>query len=652
MRRLHLLCILAFIAGCVDAQPVSRAPSRAAEAQFSFLADREAIIALAGKWRFQPGDDPAFAAPSFDDSQWKLLDSGRPWSDQGYPGMSGLAWYRFRVTLPAGNEAMALYLPIIGTCYQVFADGTLLVTVGRMPPHSATFRSFPTLVPLPSGSRTGPKTVTIALRVWHNPIWARYVGGGPQGEPQLGASDRMTSLARGSVSVRAWRNSMDLTLALIELLAAMISAALFALRRSEQEYLWFAIASLGASASYFLYFYSSTFTNYVHVTDGTGAAISAVSGIAILLFYRTLLKGNFSGLFWLAVACGVISYVDLWLLFTGHLITSQVNASSAVLVLPSFFYVLLLLLKRLREKLPDARLLLFPLLLSTITHSLSAINNSLTTLGQKGLPFSLEVLHAPIRIAYEDLAELLFLLAMLAILIARFARTSREQDRAASEFEAARSLQHVLIPEELPPIPGLAIATSYLPAQEVGGDFFQVIPLSTGAALIILGDVSGKGVRAAMTVSVLIGALRTLAEITSSPALVLAGLNRRLHGRVAGFTTCIVLSVDVDHTLTVANAGHLAPYLNGVEMEMEGSLPLGVLEDAEFPERSMSLAAGDRLTLLTDGVPEATRRSELFGFVRTQGLASQSASTIAEAARAFGQSDDITVLTIDLAPQV
>jgi serine phosphatase RsbU (regulator of sigma subunit) len=205
----------------------------------------------------------------------------------------------------------------------------------------------------------------------------------------------------------------------------------------------------------------------------------------------------------------------------------------------------------------------------------------------------------------------------------------------------------VLIPDCLPSIPGLSIATAYYPAQEVGGDFYQIFPLPSGATLIVLGDVSGKGLRAAMTVSLIVGALRTLVDICDSPTAVLAGLNRQLCERGWGFTTCVALRISANGILTVANAGHLLPYRNGLELHLDAALPLGIAPGACYPEFAMRVLPGDRLTLLTDGVPEAMCLRELFGFARTQELSMQSARYIADAARSFGQIDDITVLSID-----
>jgi serine phosphatase RsbU (regulator of sigma subunit) len=151
-----------------------------------------------------------------------------------------------------------------------------------------------------------------------------------------------------------------------------------------------------------------------------------------------------------------------------------------------------------------------------------------------------------------------------------------------------------------------------------------------------------------MMVSLLVGTLLTLAESTCSPTEILAGLNHRLQGRShGGFTTCLVLRAERNGTLTIANAGHLAPYLGGKELPLENGLPLGLAADTAYAESTFQLAEGPRLTLLTDGVVEARDKAgALYGFEHTAAISSQSAEQIAKAAELFGQDDDITVLTL------
>jgi len=167
-----------------------------------------------------------------------------------------------------------------------------------------------------------------------------------------------------------------------------------------------------------------------------------------------------------------------------------------------------------------------------------------------------------------------------------------------------------------------------------------------GSLLIAVGDVSGKGLPAALAVAAIVGAFRALPEL--APALMLQALNRGIsRNSQGGFVTCCALRVAPDGSVTFANAGHLSPYCNGREIELESGFPLGLVPSAEYPETHFRLNPGDRLTLLSDGVVEARNSAgELFGFERTREISSQSVEQIAAAAQAFGQEDDITVLTL------
>jgi len=266
----------------------------------------------------------------------------------------------------------------------------------------------------------------------------------------------------------------------------------------------------------------------------------------------------------------------------------------------------------------------------------------------------------------RPLAYLIFAAVMLVAMTFRLRRIQNRNREVEQEMAAAHSVQQILIPDYLPSVPGLAIESAYWPAQDVGGDFFQVLPLgrqwSEGGfsaassdqfpAFIVIGDVSGKGLKAAMTVSLIVGTLRTYAEFTLSPAELLSGLNRRLHGRGDSFATCLVLRIAPSGEVTVANAAHPNPYLDGIEIATDSNLPLGITLDVAYPETSLQMLPGQRLTLVTDGVVEARHAAsrEFFGFERTLLISRRSAAEIAEAARSFGeghpQADDITVLTV------
>jgi len=241
--------------------------------------------------------------------------------------------------------------------------------------------------------------------------------------------------------------------------------------------------------------------------------------------------------------------------------------------------------------------------------------------------------------------------AMLtALMLRRLVLSVQEQRRLALDVKQAQEVQQVILPVARTTIPGLLIETEYRPAREVGGDFFQIIPCrSEGCLLIVAGDVTGKGLKAGMLVALLVGAIRSTAELNGDPLFVLEALNRRLIGRSEAHATCLALRIAADGEIALANAGHLPPYLNGEPVVMEGALPLGMMEGAAFSVMRFKLADGDRLVLLSDGIVEATNAAgQLFGFERVGELlrTGKPASEVAGAAQQFGQEDDITAITV------
>lgn len=160
---------------------------------------------------------------------------------------------------------------------------------------------------------------------------------------------------------------------------------------------------------------------------------------------------------------------------------------------------------------------------------------------------------------------------------------------------------------------------------------------------MLVGDVSGKGLRAALLVGHISGSLSN--ERSRQPGEVLANLNQSLVGRVSGgFVTCRCARFDPDGTVTIASAGHPAPYADGRELEVATGLPLGIAPGVAYEESSTS---GSRFTFISDGVVEAENaQRELFGFERTRQINCKSAQEIAEAAKDWGQTDDITVVTV------
>jgi serine phosphatase RsbU (regulator of sigma subunit) len=254
----------------------------------------------------------------------------------------------------------------------------------------------------------------------------------------------------------------------------------------------------------------------------------------------------------------------------------------------------------------------------------------------------------PFTVNAAGLDGCLFVLSLAVILVLRSTRVAHQQAQLETEMAAAREVQQIILPEQIERVPGFAIESAYAPAQQVGGDFFQILPAPEGSLLLVIGDVAGKGLPAAMLVSVLVGAIRGVAEYTSDPAELLSNLNQRLVGRVSGgFSTAQAARIFADGSVMIANAGHLPPYLDGREVEIPGALPLGAKSGTRYETVRLQLPRGSRLTFYSDGIVEAqNQKGELFGFERSREIAMEPVAAIVEAAKSFGQQDDITVIAI------
>ncbi len=255
-----------------------------------------------------------------------------------------------------------------------------------------------------------------------------------------------------------------------------------------------------------------------------------------------------------------------------------------------------------------------------------------------------------LEISLGTIATVVSLLMITVLLLMRYFDTQKQKEQWKLEIQQAQEVQQILIPNKLPEVPGLTIDSAYRPAREVGGDFFQVLPGDVpGSALIIVGDVTGKGMQAGMLVATIVGAMRGAALHTWDPVQIMHDVNVQLCERQHASATCQILYIDPNGNATLANAGQLPPYLNDQELEMEGALPLGTIPDAEHSVTNFVLHPGDTLTLMSDGIVEAQdARGNLFGFDRILQLLEdeKSAEEIATAAQDFGQEDDILVLQV------
>ena len=482
--------------------------------------------------------------------------------------------------------------------------------------------------------------------------WFDNAGGGPEGAATIGEMDALQDLKTQHDRSRFWSLASGNALMLMNLLAAFAGFFLFWMRPADREYLWFAIYELLTGVQHLLTDWQMFYPSGWKADFLLGQCLAGASWLFFLLFVFRILNGRRNWLFWAAIGTLVATLLASIAIPAQWINFDQWVIGRAVYMIPYFACILSLLYRRARQGVPDAQLMLVPVAICYISWFAEILLIAFSVLGQswvsRDFRWFFELSRWPFPFSFQDVADMLMLLAVLAVLPLRFARSRRDEERLSAEMESARTVQQVLIPNEIPSVPGFEIECVYKPAGHVGGDFFQIIPIAAGGTLIAIGDVSGKGMPAAMTVSLLVGTLRTLAHYTQSPSEILASMNQRMLARgQGGFTTCLVLRVVEDCTLTVANAGHLAPYLQGEELQLENGLPLGLAAESVYPETTLQLPENTQLTLVTDGVVEARARTgELLGFERAAALSTQPAESIAQAAQTFGQEDDITVVTL------
>ena len=254
---------------------------------------------------------------------------------------------------------------------------------------------------------------------------------------------------------------------------------------------------------------------------------------------------------------------------------------------------------------------------------------------------------------------------------ARLFEREKELVHMKHEVELAARIQRNLLPQRPPAIDGYDIAGVSIAAQEVGGDYYDFIPLPEGLLGICLGDVSGKGLPASLLMSNVQAILRTHSSFSNSPAEALAGANRLLFDctDTDKYVTLFYGALDpATGVLRYANAGHTRPLLfdrDGAGRRLEKrSVMLGMTGDFTFVEESVVIEEGEILVVVSDGITEAMGRmegdteEEEFGeeklaevVARTRSLgAGEIAATILEAVRRYAtgmpQDDDMTVVVI------
>ena len=627
-------------------------------------------VPMNGSWQFHQGDDLNWASPAYDDTHWQSIEAGHPWEGQGHPNLTGFGWYRRRIVLPQNadpSNSLALYIPSVDSSCEVYWNGIKVGSIGQVPPHPVWYF----YESLPSGTFSlGPaRSGVLAIRVWKAPHV--FLGspdeGGLISVPQIGTREGVQALANAEQFTWLRSHQFTLTVAHLSGIVGFLVLLVWLRNRERTLLIWLAIVMFFPQEMLLIDIPGLLSFRFSYGLIGIVVCFNDLA-LWMLLIALLNLAEHRQLVRWtkiLAITEICLDFVDTSLLTMPgswqhpHFLLFTDVATTIPAVFIEFWGVAIVLVA-FRHRLDASRWLLA--ISALIADLLQAFDDSFS-LGTRWTHLSFaQHIDGPLftlngsGLNARTISSTLMLLSILYVAWRYSVEQRQRQSALEQEYRSVQELQQVLIPDSLPNLPRCRVSSAYRPAQEVGGDFFQVVPLKHDATLLVIGDVSGKGLHAAMTVALIVGAIRSTLEVTEDPAALLNSLNRRLYGRLhKGFATCLVARITAEGNCSIANAGHLPPYWNGKEVQLLPALPLGIVAEAQFEETSFALHAGDALTFYTDGLLEARNASgELFGFDRIAALlkSENDAEAIASAAQQFGQEDDITVLSIAMLPAV
>jgi hypothetical protein len=596
--------------------------------------------------RYHYGDNPAWASPSFDDKSWPVAAGAQipqaPFHSDGY------LWVRVRIpvapdlAVPLGIQSSA---PLSGPgVQQIFVNGVPAGQFGVFPPHASERLAPRSLTyPIPAGAAVPGTTAVVAIRCWSSPI--DRIAYGPFHAAL--SIDRLSVLITAAQADLASAFLAILPSAVPSLLLFFLGIALLSIFRRAAN------LELQLNAIWLI-----TLPLYLILNNLAAAKLlSFLTARGWMLLYTCIVVPGFwvtPELFWT-----VFRFRDRFVRALAHAVWITFLLAAVFDDLPSHpapwislcYHIALDSLTLFNVICLGATLWAFFISRhNRIIAAAFSLINITYLLALAGLPLTLQI--GPVRLESQVAGFVVAGLTITAMLVYRAVEGWRASQQFRSELAAAREIQQKLVPIALPSISGFSLRAAYLPAAEVGGDFYQILAQRGGSNLLVVGDVSGKGLQAAMKGTLTLGALRAFASENLSPATLLTRLNRELCSAGSdGFITCLCARIETSGALTLANAGHLAPYRNGEELPLESGLPLGITLDVAYAESTIRLAPSDQLTFLSDGVVEAQNSTgELFGFDRTRQISTHSAEAIAHAAQQYGQQDDITVLTLTFAP--
>lgn len=629
-RRKNLACV-AVVAGAMLGVGAARGESI------------QTIPASACVWH--AGDNPAWAAPSLNESGWKPLSSWTVSADQ--PWM----WVRCHADLAALRQASHPALQVDEWApYQLFLNGKLVARTGNLQSGQSSVNSIRTLSISPDD--LGGAGATVALRMKFRAL--ESATGVNPGPPSIAAGEAAWLRDRRDSEALAGAVSY-LPVAIGYLTIGVMGFVLLGLYLNDRSHLELLLLAVVCWLLALLRLCDFSGATMVRVPNWVWWAVYAVGQVMTVplawfmfriahrrvpLFYKIFLGMDL----WFALSCVSIAFFPVR-------VSLQLDAAysewgwillgvGVILMAAPFvaFWPWHRIPKGMRAVAGCAMLWGLMDVIWFAAETWQAVSLAGDAFFDRWRPVLLEL---------RMFGTMAAIIALIGLLFREQRRMAAERALLAGEMQAAREIQRMLAPEHVETAMGAQVEVAFHPMREVGGDFYLCRALPDGRQRVLVGDVSGKGAAAAMTATLLVGVAERRDE--NSPAELLKHLNLVLHtSQVGGFATCLCADLAVDGTVTLASAGHPAPYWRGEEVTVAPSLPLGVTaSNAAYEERRLHLAEGETLTFVSDGVVEARdAQGRLFGFEQTRAISGQRAEAIAEAAERHGQEDDITVLTL------
>ncbi len=592
-------------------------------------------LSLPVRWSFHPSDDPAFAAPGFDDSSWREVDARFP-EGEPPPGWTGVGWFRLRVRVDPGLSSVPLGLLIhqFGAA-EIYLDGRPLLTVGTVgtDPDSTVPRLHrrPHQFSFDAAGDPGRSIHVFAVRFCNHQPQAYEAVGKPggfvvtlgDGNREAAAHDRNL---RTLSAFRAFFPGVFAAFALLHLL-------LFAFYRESTENLYFALLASAVAVLVYvlLHGYLTTDPRLFQIYDavlGIGWLLSALFGLRFVysVFHRRLPRQ-----FWAFLAAVTALAVPVWLrpLAAGQWI-------SLLLLLASVEMVRTVITAIWKRK-PGAWIVgcgILTLVAGTAVGLLADLG---------ALPWSITTAFL------IPASSVIFLILSMSIYLSRkFAHTSRElrqqlrqveelsaakleqevdrrlleakYQRKLDELEEARQLQLSMLPERLPEMPELEIAAGMFTATEVGGDYYDFDLADDGTLTVAIGDATGHGLKAGTLVTAtksLFHALDRDAELPQALERFGRALKRM---NLRQLNMALMLARFKDGHLRLAAAG-MPPALvyraaaGEVESVLTEGIPLGSLSGYPYQQKEVRLAPGDTVLLMSDGFPERLNGdAEMLGY--------------------------------------